>query len=229
MFCAGSSAFRLMAMFDNLRRAFREAVDNFNRELERDAMPEAMDGLLKGMEREAVSARAGLEALKEELSLARKRAAVEQREAEVCRRREELARGIGDSETADIAASFGEKHEARCHVLTEKRKAIEAELRLRESEFSEMLDQIKQARANRSSLEATAGRTRARQSVQGSDDLFGELDRMAEKIEGTEGAGQREEAPFDDGQEFDEELGRSRREEAINARLEELKRRMGRR
>ena len=216
-------------MFENLRRAFREAVDNFNRELERDAVPEAMDGLLKGMEREAVSAKAELEALKTDLDRARTRADVERREAEVCRRREELARGIGDSETADIAASFGEKHEARWRVLTEKGKAIEAELRLRKSEFSEMLDQIKEARANRSSLEATAGRTRARRSVQGADDLFGELDRMAEKIEGTKGAGRSDKAPFDDGREFDEELGRSRKEAAINARLEELKRRMGRR
>ena len=216
-------------MFENLRRAFREAVDNFNRELERDAVPEAMDGLLKGMERETVAARAELGALKEELDRARRRAAAEQREAKVCRRREELARGIGDSETADIAASFGEKHEARWRVLTEKGKAIEAELRLRETEYEQMLDQVREARASRSSLEATAGRTRARESVQGADDLFGELDRMAEKIEGTEGAGRSESTPFDDGREFDEELGRSRREEAINARLEELKRRMGRR
>ncbi len=216
-------------MFENLRRAFREAVDNFNRELEREAAPEAMDGLLKGMERETVAARAELGTLKEELDRARKRAAAEQREAEVCRRREELARGIGDSETADIAASFGEKHEARWRVLSEKGRAIEAELRLRESEYEQMLDQVREARASRSSLEATAGRTGARESVQGADDLFGELDRMAEKIDGTEGAGRSEGAPFDDGREFDEELGRSRREEAINARLEELKRRMGRR
>ncbi len=216
-------------MFENLRRAFREAVDNFNRELERDAVPEAMDRILKGMEQETVSARAELEALKKELDRARSRAAAEQREAEVCRRREELARGIGDSETADIAASFGEKHEAHWRVLTEKGKAIEAELRLREAEYDQMLEQIREARVSRSSLEATAGRTRARQSVEGAGDLFDELDRMAEKIEGTEGAGRSERAPFDDGREFDEELGRSRKDEAINARLEELKRRMGRR
>ena len=107
-------------MFENLRRAFKEAVDNFNRELERDAMPEAMDGLLKGMEKEAVAAKSGLEALRQELEVARKRATAEQREAEVCRRREELARKIGDDETAEIAAKFGEKHERHCQVLNEK-------------------------------------------------------------------------------------------------------------
>jgi len=91
-------------MFENLRRAFREAVDNFNRELERDAVPEAVDGLIRGMQKEAVATRAGLEGLKEQLARARKRAEAEGREAEVCRRREELARKIGDTATAEIAA-----------------------------------------------------------------------------------------------------------------------------
>ena len=216
-------------MFENLRRAFREAVDNFNRELDRDAVPEAVEGLLKGMEKEAVAAKSGLESLKQELEVTRKRASAELREAKVCRRREELARKIGDAETAEIAAKFGEKHERRCQVLKEKGDAIQAEVRLQESEFSEMLSQIREARERRSSLEATAGRTRARRSVHAADDLFGELDRMAEKIDG-KGAGMgAEDAPFDDGREFDEELGRTRREEMIDARLEELKRRMGRR
>lgn len=217
-------------MFENLRRAFREAVDNFNRELDRDAVPEAVEGLLKGMEKEAVAAKSGLESLKQELEVTRKRAAAERREAEVCRRREELARKIGDAETAEIAGKFGEKHERRCQVLKEKGDAIQAEVRLRESEFSEMLSQIREARERRSSIEATAGRTRARRSVHAADDLFGELDRMAEKIDGKGTAGMGpEDAPFDDGREFDEELGRTRREEVIDARLEELKRRMGRR
>ena len=216
-------------MFENLRRAFKEAVDNFNRELERDAMPEAMDGLLKGMEKEAVAAKSGLEALRQELEVARKRATAEQREAEVCRRREELARKIGDDETAEIAAKFGEKHERHCQVLNEKGDAIQAEVHLRESEFSEMLDQIREARASRSSIEATAGRTRARRSVHAADDLFGELDRMAEKMDGTDAGMGAEKAPFDDGRDFDEALERSRKQETIDARLEELKRRMGRR
>ncbi len=216
-------------MFENLRRAFREAVDNFNRELDRDAVPEAVEGLLKGMEREAVAAKSGLESLKQELEVTRKRAATEKREAEVCRRREELARRIGDAETAEIAGKFGEKHERRYQVLNEKGDAIQAEVRLRESEFRDMLKQIGEARERRSSLEATAGRTRARRSVNAADDLFGELDRMAEKIDGTGAGTGPEDAPFDDGREFDDELGRTRREEVIDARLAELKRRMGRR
>ncbi|MCY3676202.1 MAG: hypothetical protein OXH66_01215 [Gemmatimonadetes bacterium] len=130
-------------MFENLRRAFREAVDNFNRELERDAVPEAVDGLIRGMQKEAVATRAGLEGLKEQLARARKRAEAEGREAEVCRRREELASKIGDTATAEVAAEFAEKHTARQRVLSDKAKAIEAEIRLGETEYADMLAQIK--------------------------------------------------------------------------------------
>ena len=213
-------------MFDNLRRAFREAVENFNRELDRDAVPEAVDKLLKGMEREAIDAKTALEGLKKQLAVARKRSSEEARHVEVCERRETLARDIGDTDTADLAASYREKHAARSKVLSDKARAIEAEIRLQEAEYNEMLSQIRKARANRARLSASAGRTQARDSLGGGDDLFGELDRMAERIVDGEAAAGAEEALFDDAQDFDDQLGTSRREEAIDARLEELKRRM---
>ena len=215
-------------MFENLRNAFREAVENFNRELRREGVTETVDGLLKGMEKEAVATRSGLDSLKEQLSVARKRAEAEAREAEVCRRREALARKIGDADTAGIAAQFAEKHANRQRVLSDKAKAIEAEIRLHESEYAEMIQQIRKARANRDSLAATAGRTQARGSINRTDDLFGELDRMADRIEGSADHAGATEDLFDDGPEFDATLRRSRREEVADARLEELKRRMGR-
>ncbi len=213
-------------MFENLRRAFRDAVDNFNKELDRDAVPEAVDKLLKGMQREAVDAKAALEGLKKQVAVARKRASEEAHNVEVCKRRETMARDIGDSDTADLAATYAEKHEARRKVLSDKAKAIEAEIRLQEAEYTEMMSQIRKARANRDKLAASAGRTQARDALGGSDDLFGELDRMAERIGDSEAAGSAEEALFDDASDFDEQLGASRREEAIDARLEDLKRRM---
>lgn len=215
-------------MFENLRKAFRDAVDNFNRELSREGVSDTVDGLLKGMEKEAVATRAGLESLKEQLATAQRRVAAEEKEAGVCRRREELARKIGDSETADIAAKFAEKHENRHQVLTDKARAIEAEIRLLEAEFGDMMRQLKKARASRESLKATDGRTRARSSLHDSDDLFGELDRMADRIDGSEADADAAEELFDDGRDFDHELRRARREEVADARLEELKRRMGR-
>ena len=216
-------------MFENLRRAFKEAVDNFHTELDRDAVPEAVDGLLKSMEREAVGTRAGLEALEEELAAAQKRSRAELREAEVCQRRQALARGIGDEDTADVAAKFADKHAERARVHLGKAGAIEAEIRLQETEYSEMLAQIKAARANRSKLAASAGRTQARESLHGADDLFGELDRMAETIGDKEAFADAAGDLFDDAGDFDEALEESRREEVIDARLDELKRRMGKR
>ncbi len=215
-------------MFDNLRRAFREAVANFNRELDRDAVPEAVDRLLRGMRREAVDAKAALEALKEQLDDTRRRSGEEARNAGVCERREALAREIGDTDTADVAARYAERHAGRSRVLADKARAIEAEVRLQEAEYAEMLAQIGKARADRDKLAASAGRTRARDSVAGADGLFGELDRMAGRIGESEAAAGAEEL-FDDARRFDEELGASRRREEADARLEELKRRMGRR
>lgn len=215
-------------MFDNLRRAFREAAANFNRELDRDAVPEAVDRLLRGMRREAVDAKAALEALKEQLDDTRRRSGEEARNAGVCERREALAREIGDTDTADVAARYAERHAGRSRVLADKARAIEAEVRLQEAEYAEMLAQIGKARSDRDKLAASAGRTRARDSVAGADDLFGELDRMAGRIGESEAAAGAEEELFDDARRFDEELGASRRREAADARLEELKRRMGR-
>ena len=47
-------------MFEDLRNAFREALDNFNKELERDQVPETVDGLLRGMTAEAKEKRGSL-------------------------------------------------------------------------------------------------------------------------------------------------------------------------
>ena len=213
-------------MFDNLRRAFKEAVDNFKTELSRDEIPEAVDRLLKGMEQEAAGTKANLEGLKAQLAKARKRAEAEAKEADTCRRREAMAREIGDEETAEIAAQYAEKHENRCKVFSEKADAIAAEIGLQEKDFADMIEQIKEARANRTALQAEAGRTIARDSLRGADDLFGELDRMAEKISGTQAQTEAEESLFDDAEEFEEALYEERKEEVIDARLEELKRRM---
>ena len=214
-------------MFENLRRAFKEAVDNFKTELSRDEVPEAVDRLLRGMEQEATSTKANLEDLRSQAAKARSRAKKESKEAATCLRREEMARGIGDDETADIAADYAQKHLSRSKVLTEKADAIEAEVVLQEKEFAGMLAQIKEARKNRDALAAQAGRAEARNSITGADDLFGELDRMAEKITGEKASADAAESMGADMDDFDEELGRARREEAIDAQLEELKRRMG--
>lgn len=206
-------------MFDDLRRAFKEAVDNFHHEMGRDSVADAVGGLLKQMEHEAVETKASVAAAREQLGKARSRAEAEAKEEAVCRRRERMARKIGDAETADVAARYAARHAERGAVLTRKAEAIEDEIRLGTAEYENMLAKIKEARAQQDALAATAGRAKARDSLGGADDLFGDLDRMGEDAAG-ESAGP-------GAADFDEALGKSR-EQAIDERLEALKRRMGR-
>ena len=219
-------------MFENLKQAFREAVENFKEELDRDRVPENVDRLLKGMYEEVTDAKAYLSRLEEDLKKALRAAEAEKKEALTCRRREKMAREIGDEETAEVARRFGDKHEKRQQVLERKALAMKEELDIRKAEVGEMLEQLKEARERRDSLTATAGRAQARGSISDADDLFDQLDRMAEKISDDErrGAAARDLADEMDLEDFDAEL----RDDGppsggeLEERLRELKRRMGR-
>ena len=220
-------------MFENLRDAFREAIENFNRELNRDRVPEAVDRLLAGMRDEVTEAKTRLRDLEEGIERARAEAEREGREVATCERREAMAREIGDEETARIAAEYREKHARRKEVLEKKAAALEEELIVRRGEIEEMLDKIREARKQRDSLAATAGRASARDSIEGSRDLFDELDRMAEKIVDDD---ERRRAADDILRDLDSDGGPdlhldmddepSGPDVDFDARLEELKRRM---
>ena len=171
-------------MFDNLRHAFREAVDNFKEELSRDEIPEAVSGLLREMKREAADTRAEIRRLDEAIKGAIERAEKEKGAAETCRRREKMALDISDEETARVAREYAEKHEHRRSVLEHKAVALKEELDMRQEEFGDMIETIKEAEKNRDGLMATAGRATARNSIEEADDLFSQLDRFADEIEG---------------------------------------------
>jgi hypothetical protein len=213
-------------MFENLRNAFREAVDNFNKELNRDDVPDVVDGLLRQMHEEATDAKAQLYTLEEQIKKAIQLSEMEGKEATTCRRREEMARRIGDEETATVASEFAEKHEKRKEIQARKALALREELELRRGEVEDMLVKIKEARAKRESLSATSGRAEARNSLGAAGDLFSELDRMAEKIEGVDYQREAEEDLLSEFGDLGSSRGPSPEEEA-EIRLRELKRRMG--
>ena len=75
-------------MFENLRNAFREAVDNFNKELNRDDVPDVVDGLLRQMHEEVTDAKAQLFTLEEQIKRAIQLSEMEEKEAATCRRRD---------------------------------------------------------------------------------------------------------------------------------------------
>ena len=220
-------------MFDDLRDAFREALDNFNKELKRDQVPDTVDELLGGMTNELAEETAQLRGLEADLE---KTLASSQREKDAgvtCRRREQMARDIGDEETAQLAAQHAGKHEGHRIVLDKKSEAIREEIAFRRQSIEEMTAQLADARKKRGALGATAGRTGARQALSEADDLFSELDRMAEKMEGGRVQAEAAEAIDDldlDAPDYDVELDAPppREKRDVDAALAELKRRMGR-
>lgn len=222
-------------MFEDLRAAFREALENFNRELKRDQIPETVDRLLVGMRDEIVDEKAQISGLEADLEKALAAAGREQENARTCRRREQMARDIDDEETASVAAEHATKHEDHFALLTKKVAAMREELDFRRHTLDEMMSKFTEARQKRDSLGATAGRSQARSSLSEADDLFTELDRMAAKIEGEDARAEAAEVlnsldlddasseyhvDLDEPDEPEEELD-------VDAALEELKRRMG--
>jgi phage shock protein A len=216
-------------MFEDLRNAFREAVQNFKDELERDSVPETVDRLLKGMIDEVTQARVRLKGIEADLAETRTRVSGETDHVATNRRRARMAREIGDEETARIAEEYTERHEKRLLVFTQKADALEQEVTLLTAEVEEMTSKVKEARARRASLAAESGRTRARDGLSGADDLFDALDRMEERIAGDEADAAAAEgfaSEFDD-LSVDPYSAPRRPEVDVDARLEELKRRMG--
>ncbi|TVP74227.1 MAG: hypothetical protein EA352_11140 [Gemmatimonadales bacterium] len=217
-------------MFENLRSAFREAVDNFRTELNRDAVPEAADRLLKAMKGELVQARSRLDALEGQLATTRRELASESAALETCIRREEMAHRIGDSDTEEVARDFARRHLQRRDLLEEKEKVLVRELDQARTELTEMEDRFRDARTRRESLVAQAGRTDARTRIDEAEALFGELDRMAQRIDHfghrVSADGEVEEALS--GETGDTAADDTRRSDDVDARLAALKRQMGR-
>ena len=218
-------------MFEDLKSAFRAAIDNFNKELNREHVPETVDKLIGGMKNEVAEAKVQIGDLETQIEKAKKQTRREQQDAATCRRREKMALDIEDTDTAAVAAQYAEKHEEHVQVLQQKVVALEAELAFRREGVVEMIEKVKEAQVKRESLSATAGRSGARESLSAADDLFGELDRMADKIEGERAKGEAAEALGDlDFDDLDTHLDADEPpppDVDYEARLEELKRKMG--
>jgi phage shock protein A len=216
-------------MFENLRDAFREAVDNFNKELNRDEVPDVVDGLLRQMYEEVTDAKAQVFTLEEQIKKALQLAELEEKEVATCRRRESMATQIGDEETAKVAREYAEKHEQRQEIQERKALALREELEMKRGEVEDMLEKYKEARTKREALASTSGRAQARNSLSEADELFAQLDRMEEKIEGADHQREAEEellSEFGDLRSPPPPRGPTREEEA-EAKLRELKRLMG--
>lgn len=212
-------------MLDDLKRIFSQAWDSFTSELGKREPEDQVAGLLGAMRREMVDTRAQLPLLEQNLRAAEADLEREKRRLEETVRRGGMAERIGDAETVRVAKEFEDKHRRRVAVLEEKVRAAKAEWELRQQESAEMMTRYKEAEANRFALlaelrrQGAAGRIR---SALGDDAPLGDdFDRAAGKIE--------DDLAYSDAL---DELGGSpppRRPDPhdVDARLAELKRRMG--
>ncbi|MGH7504621.1 MAG: hypothetical protein ACRELX_03180 [Longimicrobiales bacterium] len=126
-------------MFEDWKTAWRQAVENFRRELdEADVDTSLVDARMRSMRRELTTVREAFSRLESEIIRARRDAVAERESEEVCRRREGLARDIGDEETVRIAVDFAVRHGERAVVLERKVEVLVAERDLVRRDLDEM-------------------------------------------------------------------------------------------
>lgn len=220
-------------MFEDLRAAFREALDNFNKELSRENVSDTADKLLVGMKNEIVDEKAQVAGVEDQIAKTRAQIERLEKDTATARRREEMAREIEDDETVKLAAEFATKAEGHLGVLRKKEAALQEELTFRKGTLEEMWSQFNAAKEKRDALTATTQRSGARESISAATDLFDELDRMADKIEGTEARAEAaqafDELDLDGPSEYhvDVDAAPPQQELDVDAALAELKRRMG--
>jgi|TARA_B110000196_G_C21050728_1_gene617211 hypothetical protein len=220
-------------MFEDLRDAFKEALDNFNRELSRDNVSGTADQMFAGMKDELASEKAQVSGLEDQITKTIEHIERLSDEVATAHRREEMAREIDDNETVKLAAAFSTKAEGYITVLQKKRTALEEELVFRARTVEEMYAQFNAAREKCNGLTAATGRTDARENLSAGNDLFAQFDRMAEAIERTKAEAEAVQAfdqlDLDQPSEFRVDMDERPvpRKLDVDAALEELKRRMG--
>ncbi len=213
-------------MLDDLKKMFTQAWDSFMSEVRLHEPEDQIAGLLGAMRREMVAVRAEIPALEEQHRAAVAELERERRRLDEVVRRGGMAERIGDAETVRVAKEFEEKHRRRIAVLEEKVRATKAEWELRQHESTEMMAKYKEAEANRFALLGELRRQKAKGTINAAmgggtreDDDF---DRMAGKIE--------DETAYADALDDLDGADIPRRPNPaadVDARLEELKRRMG--
>jgi len=185
-------------MFEQLRASLRNLLDN--------ASPADRRAALTDLKQALVHARMGVDDLRTGVAKARERTAAAQEELETIRRRKRLAEQIGDAETVAVADRFEKLQAERVDVLTRKQDAQERELALAEHEVAEMSADFRRAVAGVGSGGPVGGGDPERAAAAEVDALLGDDD-----------ASDRERRA----------AARAQRDADADARLAELKRRMG--
>ena len=222
----GAGRAYLGGMINDLKNLFSSAWDAFLAELGRRDPADHVADLLSAMRREMVQARASLPLYDDAVRAADAELARERKALEDAVRRGGLAEKIGDAETVRIAGEFAERHRKRVAVLEDKARAARAEQELRAQEVQDMMRRYKEADANRFVLlnDIRRAQSQARLDDLGEAKAFDDFGRAAEKIE--------TEIGYQEALEELEDLAGPpppplNRDAEVDARLAEMKRRMG--
>lgn len=122
-------------MFDELRdslRAFSSRLD-----------PDERRRMTSGMREAMVHAKLAVNDMRAALAVTEQRLRTEQTELDTVRRRQGLAADIGDHETVAIAERFAAQHTERVAVLEQKRMVQQQELDLAEREYEGMSAELR--------------------------------------------------------------------------------------
>jgi phage shock protein A len=216
-------------MLNEIMNVFRRSVAAFRDEIATREPEDQVAELLAAMRKELVAARAAIPEFEADVVRARAELEAEGEALRLCERRGTMARRISDTETARVADEFAAKHRERITVIQQKVSAAEAELQLQRREAEEMKRRYQEADANRFALLAQVRRAAAAERMRSGSStesgVFSDWSRMEEKVE-------RGASYVDALNELDEQppAGANPGDDAdaIEARLRELKRRLGR-
>ena len=109
------------------------------------------------MKQALVSAKLGVEDLREGVEVTRRKLIVEREQLATVQRRKTLAEGINDAETIALAVKYEQQYGEHVAVLERKLEAQEAEAQLAERELGEMMGQLKAANAGVGSNTGSVG------------------------------------------------------------------------
>jgi hypothetical protein len=188
---------RELSLFDGLRSSIEDLLNG-------RTPPGDRAEQVRLMKQALVHARLAIEDMQSGVTKTRARLDAEQKELATVRRRRDLAAGIADGETVEIANRYEAQHAERAAVLETKLRAQEAEVALAERELAEMTAQLKSAAAGVGTAPPSRGPTDAELGLPDDGALSGELNELRRASE------------------------RAAKEQAAEDRLAELKRKMGR-
>ena len=207
-------------MFEKLRHSLDEL-------LARATKPEDRRAVLSQMKDALVHARVGLDGLRDGVRETRRKLETERRELETMTRRKGLAQGINDAETVALATRFEKQHAERVSVLEAKLQAQEAELSLVEREVEEMGTELKRAMSGVPGTPVPGG-------APADTRVGGDHDDGAREASSGDGAAADDPLAEEGASHLESEINaaaragrRARLEQEADARLAELKRRMG--